>query len=41
MRRDRSDPRRALARPTGFERADAIDIRTPIEGAAMAGEGIA
>jgi hypothetical protein len=30
-----------MARPTGVERADAINIRIPIEGAAMASEGIA
>jgi hypothetical protein len=31
----------ALARPTGFNRADAINIRIPIEWVAVAGEGIA
>ena len=31
----------ALARPTGFERADAINIRIPIEGAEKIGEATA
>lgn len=31
----------AMARPTGFERADAISIRIPIEGAEKTAEAIA
>jgi hypothetical protein len=34
-------PQAVMARPTGFERADAMSVRIPIEGAEEIGEATA